>query len=270
MKLLVLSALALVLQACVSNSPTTYESIRPAEYYAENDEYQDALGGYAPDVSFNFSHAAYYPWWSMDYFYLGSHAYRPGYWPGSRNSLAFRFGYPAGYWSYYGFYSPFYYPYSTYAWYDPWYGWPRYGIGTNLFWREYSAWTYNNSSQSRSRDSRYGSSSHGTSLYPDYRNNTDAFYDPRDRSGTRPANGSGAAMTSATRTGTMQVRSRTDTKIRQSRTGSTATVARPGVSRQPSRTASRPVVTTPRPSPVPRSGSSSSVRNPNTGKKQKR
>ncbi len=268
--MLVLSALALVLQACVSIGPATHEPIRPAEYYAENDEYLDGLGGYAPDVSFNFSDAAYYPWWSIDYYYLGSHAYRPAYWPGPRGSLGFQFGFPAHYWSYYGFYSPFYYPYSTYAWYDPWYGWPRYGIGTNLFWFEYNSWASRNGGQSGDRDNRYGSSSYGTNLYPDYRNQQNAFYDPRDRSGTRPSNSPGLAVTSATRTGSMQVRSRTDTKIRQSRTGSTATVARPGVSRQSSPTMSRPAVTTARPSSIPRSSSSSSVRNPQTGKKQKR
>ena len=272
-KLLLLSALVLMLQACASYDPHTYGTIRPDEYYAQNDEYRSAFEQATPDVSAGFASAEQYPWWSMDYYYMGSHLYRPGYWTSPRYTPGFSLGYRAGFWPYYSFYSPFYYPYSTYAWYDPWTGYPRYGIGTNLFWREYSAWASQNNIPSVTRQDRYGRSVYSsreqrTSLYQNYRNNS-AFYDVRDRSGVRSSDTPGIAVTSGTRSGSTQVRRRADTKVWQSRTGATSVTRSPGISQPSSRSISRPSNSTARPPSIPRSQPSTNARTSSTVKKHK-
>jgi hypothetical protein len=130
---LMLIACAVALQGCVTYS-NPYEPAGRVQYGGEG-----AYDGYGYDegetiVDLTIADAAYYPWWSVDYYYLGSHYYRPIYLRGPYYSLRYNFGYPPNFWPYYGFYSPFYYPYSSYAWYDPWTGFPRYGIGLDFPW----------------------------------------------------------------------------------------------------------------------------------------
>jgi len=91
-----------VLSGCVSY-------YYPAEV-TDDVYYRDERPVVRTDYSSSFASANYYPWWSVDYLYLGSS------WGRSHNrfSIGFSYGYP--YDSYYGWYDPF-------AWYyDPW-GW---------------------------------------------------------------------------------------------------------------------------------------------------
>jgi hypothetical protein len=101
MKKLILIPLLALLSACVSyyypvegSDGVYYRDQRPAR----------------TDYSASYASTRYYPWWSVDYFYLGG-AYGHSH---SRYSLGFSYGH--SYDRYYGWYDPF-------AWYyDPW-GW---------------------------------------------------------------------------------------------------------------------------------------------------
>jgi len=134
-KLLVLLLLPL-LAGCVSYYyPET--AIQDGVYYAEDDPAY--VNNSYVDYSYSYAGAAYYPWWSMDYFYLG---YRP------RVSYGYGdYGYGYGYGGYGGYgyagggfsigisygYSPWYYPYYNYpyyGYYSPWYHpFNNYGYG---------------------------------------------------------------------------------------------------------------------------------------------
>ncbi|MDX1554416.1 MAG: hypothetical protein R3212_00145, partial [Xanthomonadales bacterium] len=134
---LLLTLSIVVLQGCI-HYHYTYETPQYA-YDGVDDPYAHDEG--APVTDVRFADASYYPWWSIDYYYLGRHHYRPPYLRNTYQrhryfSPAYAYSYGIGphYWPYYAFYSPFYYPYATFAWYDPWYGWPRYGIGTTIIW----------------------------------------------------------------------------------------------------------------------------------------
>lgn len=81
-------------------------------YYAEDD----------PSYQLNsadYSGVVYYPWSSLDYFYMGYWPY-PGY--------GFVYGYPLG-----PGYSPWHYPNGFYGYYSPWYYSHYYGY----YWRPY-------------------------------------------------------------------------------------------------------------------------------------
>lgn len=132
---LLMIACAAVLQGCAIYS-NPYEPTGRVHYRGESAYDKYAYDEGEPMVDLSFADVAYYPWWSVDYYYLGPHYYRPAYLRGSYFSVGYSFGYPANYWPYYGFYSPFYYPYASYAWYDPWTGFPRYGIGLDFPWLE--------------------------------------------------------------------------------------------------------------------------------------
>jgi len=87
-------------------------------------------GGYSldrrlyPYETMGLASSAYYPWWSLDYFYLGRGYAHSGW------SFGFSYGYP-----YYDFYYPWYgYPVFNFAWYAPYphhyhhhhyYGWDQ-------------------------------------------------------------------------------------------------------------------------------------------------
>lgn len=133
LRTLLLIACTVAVCGCVtwSGYSNPYEPGR-GQYTGAADAYSHDAGAAVVDVSI--ADVAYYPWWSVDYYYLGGHHYRPAYLRGPYFSLGYTFGYPAGYWPYYGFFSPFYYPYASYAWYDPWTGFPRYGIGLDFPW----------------------------------------------------------------------------------------------------------------------------------------
>ena len=103
-KLLILPLMAL-LSGCVTYYyPET--ALEDGVYYAEDDPaytvYSDGYVG-----------VGYYPWYSLDYFYLGYYSY-PRY--------RVTYGYPGGF--YLGFsygFSPWYYPSHHYGYYSPWY-----------------------------------------------------------------------------------------------------------------------------------------------------
>lgn len=106
MKKLLILPLLVLLTGCVSYyyPETAFED---GVYYAEDDpSYVVSSGGYTNSV--------YYPWYSLDYFYLG-------YYPSP--SYSFAYGYPNGFsvGFNYGF-SPWYYPSHYYGYYSPWYG----------------------------------------------------------------------------------------------------------------------------------------------------
>ena len=105
MKKLLIFPLLLLLTGCVTYYyPQT--ALQDGVYYAEDDPsyvvYSDSYAG-----------VAYYPWSSLDYFYLGYNPY-PRYGFGYGYGGGFSFGISYGY-------SPWYYPYSYYGYYSPWY-----------------------------------------------------------------------------------------------------------------------------------------------------
>lgn len=174
-----LMACALALQGCAVYSnpyePTGRIQYRGASAY---DEYAHDEG--EPIVDLSIRDVSYYPWWSIDYYYLGSHYYRPGYFGSPYLSLGFNYGVPPYYWPYYGFYSPFYYPYASYAWYDPWYGWPRYGIGTDLFWTNVF-WASRYQEHVRQQHDWPQHGEHGAGRYQYASSQSDTLSDDRDR-----------------------------------------------------------------------------------------
>jgi hypothetical protein len=89
----------------------------------------------------------YYPWASLDYFYLGNNYYRP------YSGFSFSFGFFVGG----GWYPPYYYnPYYYSAWYPPYYGfpypYPYYGAGYDRWYHHYPHHAY----RSRYDDDHYG------------------------------------------------------------------------------------------------------------------
>jgi hypothetical protein len=79
----------------------------------------------------------YYPWASLDYFYLGNNYYRP------YSGVSFSFGFFVGG----GWYPPYYYnPYYYSAWYRPFYGfpypYPYYGAGYDPWYHHYPHHAY--------------------------------------------------------------------------------------------------------------------------------
>jgi hypothetical protein len=97
---LLLLPLLLGLTACVTYYYPPVDS-SDGVYYAADDP------GYVSDSGY-YATVGYYPWWSLDYFYLG-YGYRHSGW-----SIGVSYGYPAYRWAF----RPYAYP----AWYyDPWY-----------------------------------------------------------------------------------------------------------------------------------------------------
>jgi hypothetical protein len=101
--------LSMVLSGCASY-PYTVIDDGQGMYYEDP---VDVFGGdaYATYGYASYSDMRYYPFWSLDYFYLNAW-YEP------------RFGY----------YSPYFYPYHFSIWYSPWYWGPDYR------WGRYTAW----------------------------------------------------------------------------------------------------------------------------------
>jgi hypothetical protein len=77
--------------------------------------YEDPGAVYSVTSSASFAYAAAYPWWSMDYFYLGHHPWRP--WP-------------------HAYYSPYFYPYYFSVLYPPWHWHSHYWHGGYYAWRD--------------------------------------------------------------------------------------------------------------------------------------
>ena len=105
MKKLLILPLLVLLTGCVTYYyPQT--ALQDGVYYAEDDPsyvvYSDSYAG-----------VAYYPWSSLDYFYLGYYPY---------SGFGFNYGYGGGFSFGISYaYSPWYYPYSYYGYYSPWY-----------------------------------------------------------------------------------------------------------------------------------------------------
>lgn len=117
-KLLILSLL--VLSAGCVNYYHPKTALEDGVYYAEDDpSYVVYQGGYAG--------AAYYPWSSLDYFYMGFNPY-PRY--------TYFYGFPFGF--SYG-YSPWYYPYSYFGYYSPLYS-SYYHYPHLPVWRPYNGY----------------------------------------------------------------------------------------------------------------------------------
>ena len=157
MKKLLILPLLVLLTSCVSYYyPQT--ALQDGVYYAEDDPsyvvYSNSYAG-----------VAYYPWSSLDYFYMGYYPY-PRY--------GFGYGYGGG-WSFgvsYG-YSPWYYPYSYYGYYSPWYA-SYYRYPYYPAWRPYNGYYshYNGGHHKYKKGHRGG----GRDRYAGNDN-----YDPRNR-----------------------------------------------------------------------------------------
>jgi len=115
MKKLLILPFLILLTGCVSYYyPQT--ALKDGVYYAEDDPSYVVYSN-------SYSGIAYYPWYSLDYFYMGYHPYpRYGYGGGGRWSFGFGFGYSPWYhpYGYYGYYSPWYASYNHYPYYPAW------------------------------------------------------------------------------------------------------------------------------------------------------
>jgi hypothetical protein len=131
MKKLMLIPLLLLLSGCV----TYYypeSGVRDGVYYAQDDpsyvddSYVTGSAAYSVGYANYAGYADYYPWASLDSFYLGYGGYSR-----SRGGIGWSFGLSYGYtpWyaPYYGYYSPWYAPYYP-RYYGPYYStwWPYY------------------------------------------------------------------------------------------------------------------------------------------------
>jgi len=235
-KPLLLCLITGLLQGCASYYSPTYETGYSGQYAGAEGLYGDAYDELAPNLDVRFTAATFHPWWSDDYYYLGSHLYPPSFWYGPRYSHRGRYGVSPYYWSYYGYYSPMYYPYSTHAWHDPWYGWPRYGIGTSLFWQDVY-WANRHRNRTSPGQQNPGNSNNeviGNNRVNDF---SDAFYDPRDRAPVSPVAppGRSTGIYSAARPATAPP--------------SSTVITPPGVVRQIRPPQARPGMTSPRYNP---------------------
>ena len=106
MKKLLILPLLVLLTGCVSYYyPET--ALEDGVYYAEDDPSYVVYS--AP-----YSGVAYYPWYTLDYFYMGYYPY-PGF--------SIGYGYPSGFSIGLSYaFSPWYYPSHYYGYYSPWYG----------------------------------------------------------------------------------------------------------------------------------------------------
>lgn len=106
-KQIVSSLAVLLLSGCVYYVP--YEVAATEPWVDEPVAYEE------PGVVYeSYVVSPYYPWASVDYFYLGNNYYRPA------SSISFSFGFYGGGAWYPPYYGPFYYA----AWYQPFYGFP--------------------------------------------------------------------------------------------------------------------------------------------------
>ncbi len=192
-KLLISSLILATVAGCVSPYYSMADPYQGA--YDDNGYYEDSYAGPTSYVqSTAYLGAAYYPYWSMDYFYLGSHYYQPSY--GTSYSISLSSGYP--------YYGPYYYPdyysswYAPYSYYNPWFGmhysWGgRYGH-YDPYWRHgygSHAWRSPRYGHSGGYDRGHGSGGydrgHGSGGYDrgheSYRNDGRVSHDGGTRSG---------------------------------------------------------------------------------------
>ncbi len=239
--LLLIPLLALVAGCITYNYPVVETPDRV--YYAEEEpgyvDYGISDRGYV-DYSIGYASARHYPWWSLDYLYLGSGYYSGGY------SIGFSYGYPSYYPAY--DYYPYYYP----SYYEPWYHTAWYAPVHYHHHHYYHPYYYNAYWHHRYRN-HYGRHHGGHDRYAGH-DPYDPYEDPdelrRDSvrdpgAGQRPADGfdgdqgpgRNPAMTRRTSmassgTGSdrgMVVRNREDAKRMISRTEPAGTAAAPAV-----------------------------------------
>ncbi len=139
-RLLFAIALTGLLSGCITYQyPAAVSGVDGTTYYQQygdgygvGDDYGN--GNYYPG-GLNYAGAAYYPWWSLDYFYLGDHYYSP-YYSGWSPHFSLQLGYGSPYWSY-SYYSPYFYPHYFSFWYPSWYGhyYRGYRGGYQAYWR---------------------------------------------------------------------------------------------------------------------------------------
>jgi hypothetical protein len=91
MRAIVTIAIITLLSGCVNYNKPIYDD-------GQGVYYEDQGSDYSVSSSASFAHAAAYPWWSIDYFYLGHNPYRP--WP-------------------HMYYSPYFYPHYFSVLYPP-------------------------------------------------------------------------------------------------------------------------------------------------------
>lgn len=100
-----------LLSGCVNHYQPVYDD-ELGVYYTDEGVFYEAPTSTHPGTSpANF---AVYPWWSMDYFYLGYHPYST--------------------WAHV-YYSPYFYPHYFSVMYPPWHWYPNYGYGGYHAWR---------------------------------------------------------------------------------------------------------------------------------------
>ncbi len=113
MKKLLVFPLFVLLTGCVTYYYPEV-ALEDGIYYAEDDPSYNVYQGHYPGY-------AYYPWTSLDYFYMGYDPYpRYGYYYGHPHGFSYSFSpwyYPFGH---YGYYSPLYASYYRYPFYPLW------------------------------------------------------------------------------------------------------------------------------------------------------
>jgi len=118
-KILILLLLSL-LSGCVTYY-TPEVVVEDGVYYAQDDPAY--INNAYVSGSYYYAGAAYYPWWSMDYFYLGYQPYGYPYYGyagygayvGGGFSIGISYGYSPWYYPYYSYYSPWYRPHRRYG-----------------------------------------------------------------------------------------------------------------------------------------------------------
>lgn len=197
MKAILSIILLLGLSACVSYPYTMLDD-------GQGVYYQNPADAWGAGDSVTYVDVQYYPYWSIDYFYLGA-------------------GYPAPWYDFY--YSPYFYPHYFAILYPPWYwgsgyGHPGYGYGYYSVWhdpywhnryRHHQFAAYPAQRRPSTRPGEFGSlgdSSRVSSAEP-----TEAY-----QPGMRRTSFGSPGITS---TGSMIVVSPSDGKVKQSRVGPT-------------------------------------------------
>ena len=108
MRAIVTIIMLTLLSGCVNYNQPLYDD-------GQGVYYDDGGIVYSVSSSSSFGSFAVYPWWSMDYFYLGFHPY--GRWP-------------------YTYYSPYFYPHYFTVMYPPWHWHSHYWYGGYYAWRD--------------------------------------------------------------------------------------------------------------------------------------
>lgn len=171
------AVLLLLATATLGGCVTHYYPVPTASYpgWSNNGEYAavtaDVPAPSAGVVASNVIYAvdsAYYPWWSLDYLYLG-YGYGSGYgWGAGGISIGINLGYPRPWygWPSYAWYSPWYYPPYYSAWYPSHY-WRPYYHPYHHYWshRHHSNPPYGH------RPGHHGYASNDQSQQPRHRDN---------------------------------------------------------------------------------------------------